>query len=470
MKKLYLIYLIGLISLIGFIELIGPIHAATIIDGDLIRAQGGVDVYIVKIIGPSSSSGQVKQFKRLILNPEIFNQYGHLKWENIKEVTQSEFEQYTVSDLVRAVSDDKVYKLYPNGDTGEKKWIKAADDFLGFKYDWDAIYNINNFERDFYATGGDLSYNGSVAPELPTVPEPPSLPARNPITINVPADYSTIQTAINAAIGGDTIAVKAGTYNENIVISKSIKLIGEFPLSIIVDGQGNGNAITISGGSDVWIQRIVVKSKDKYGIYCSSESAVKMILKNSTLRDSERGLVAENNCQISALNNIFYNNRNSANIDGGGILIKNTETYGLISEIINNTVDDNYHGIWSENASVKTMNNIVTSNIGTKGTITNTGIYHSGSGSSNNTYNDVYGNGREYGGDARAGAGSLVVYPRFLWPYSRDYTLKTGSTEYSLCLDAGNPDYLYNDATRTSNTERNDMGAFGGPGNIGWNP
>jgi len=450
-------YLIGLISLIGFIGLIGPIHAATIIDGDLIRAQGGVDVYIVKII-----SG--KQFKRLILNPEIFNQYGHLKWENIKEVTQSELDQYTVSDLVRAVSDDKVYKLYPNGDTGEKKWIKTFDDFIGLAYDWDSIYEINSFERDFYSSGEDLVFSTP-----PASPAPP-ISRTIPTTINIPADYSTIQAAISASIDGDTIAVKAGIYNENIVINKSIKLIGEFPLSIIIDGQGIGNAITISGGSDVWIQRIVVKSKDKYGIYCSSESAVKMTLKNSTLKDSERGLVAENNCQISALNNIFYNNRNSANIDGGGILIKNTETYGLISEIINNTINDNYHGIWSENASVKTMNNIVTSNIGTKGTITNTGIYHSGSGSSDNTYNDVYGNGQEYGGDARAGAGSLVVYPRFLWPYSRDYTLKTGSTEYSLCLDAGNPDYLYNDATRTSNMERNDMGAFGGPGNIGWTP
>jgi len=467
MKKLYLIYLIGLIGLICPIRFI---RAATIVDGDLIRTQGGVDVYIVKIIGPSSSSGQVKQFKRLILNPEIFNQYGHLKWENIKEVNQSELDQYTISDLVRAVSDDKVYKLYPSGDTGEKKWIKTADDFLGFKYDWDAIYNINNFERDYYTIGGDLTYNGSTAPESPVIPEPSLPPVRNPITINVPADYSTIQAALNASIGGDTIAVKAGTYNENIVINKSIKIIGEFPMSIIIDGQGTGNAITITGNSDVWIQRVVVKSKDKYGIYCSSESIVKLTLKNSTLKDSERGLIAENNCQISALNNIFYNNRNSANTDGGGILIKNTETYGIISEIINNTIDDNYHGIWSENASVKVMNNIVTSNIGTLGTIINMGIYHSGTGISNNTYNNVYGNGQEYGGDARAGSGSIVVYPRFLWPVQRDYALKTGEIDYSLCLDAGNPEFTYNDGIINTKSLRNDMGAYGGPGNIGWNP
>jgi hypothetical protein len=462
MKKLYLlgfiVVLIGLINPIGLIR----VHAATIIDGDLIRAQGGIDVYIVKLING-------KQFKRLILNPEIFNQYGHLKWENIKTVTQAEVDSFIISDLVRAVSDSRVYRLYPNGDTGGKKLIKTAEDFLGLKYDWDAIYEINSFERDFYTTGENLIYSGFVAPESPTVPETPSVPARNSITIAVPSDYPTIQAAINAAIDGDTIAVKAGTYNENIIINKSIKLIGEFPTSIIVDGQGSGNAITVSA-NNVLIQRIVVKNKDKYGIYCSSESVVKLTVKNSTLKDSGWGLFAEKNCLITMLNNTVYNNRNSINTDGAGILIKDNSAYGIISQIINNTVDDNYHGIWSENASIKSMNNIVTSNIGTLGTITNTGIYHFGSGSSDNTYNDVYGNGQEYGGDALPGSGSLVVYPGFIWPVQRDYRLKTGDINYSLCLDAGNPDYIYNDGIINTKSSRNDMGAYGGPDNIGWNP
>jgi len=449
MKKVFILIL--------FTLLVIPLKtwAVDIIDGDLIRAQGTLDVYIVKIVG-------AEKFKRLILNPEIFNQYGHLKWENIKDVDQAVLDEYIVSDLIRVVGDDKVYKLYPNGDVGEKKWIKTADDFLGFGYNSNAIYTINTFERDFYTTGEDLVYQ---APQPNPVP-----PSRNPITINVPADYSTIQAAINAGIDGDTIAIRNGVYNENLNINKGVKLIGEYPLTIIVDGTGKDNAINITAGKNILIQRIVAKSKDKYGIYCQSDNLVTLTVKNSTLKDSGWGLVAEKNCQITATNNLIYNNKNSDNTDGAGIMIKNNNSFGIVSQIINNTIDDNYHGIWSQDADLKVMNNIITNNVGGKGTMGSTGIYHEGSGKSDNTFNDVYGNGWEYGGDARAGNGSIVVFPNFVWPVQRDYHLRTGTTNYSLCLDAGHPDFIYNDAIYSSNTARNDMGAYGGPENIGWTP
>ena len=39
--------------------------------------------------------------------------------------------------------------------------------------------------------------------------------------INVPADYNTIQKAINAAVSGDTINVSGGNYIENLLVSKA---------------------------------------------------------------------------------------------------------------------------------------------------------------------------------------------------------------------------------------------------------
>ncbi|MBT3960517.1 MAG: hypothetical protein HOB68_08140, partial [Candidatus Marinimicrobia bacterium] len=43
-------------------------------------------------------------------------------------------------------------------------------------------------------------------------------------TINIPADYSTIQEGINASADGDTILVAPGTYTENLILENEIVL------------------------------------------------------------------------------------------------------------------------------------------------------------------------------------------------------------------------------------------------------
>jgi nitrous oxidase accessory protein NosD len=63
---------------------------------------------------------------------------------------------------------------------------------------------------------------------------------------NVPADYPTIQAAIDAAQAGDDIVVHKGVYRELLVIDKSINLVGkDWP---VIDGgsqKGNKNTISI---------------------------------------------------------------------------------------------------------------------------------------------------------------------------------------------------------------------------------
>ena len=63
-----------------------------------------------------------------------------------------------------------------------------------------------------------------------------------------PGSYDNIQSAINDAKSGDTVFVynDLSPYYENIVISKSLNLIGENRETTIIDGGNVGNVVHIS--------------------------------------------------------------------------------------------------------------------------------------------------------------------------------------------------------------------------------
>ncbi len=79
-------------------------------------------------------------------------------------------------------------------------------------------------------------------------------PASAAVTLRVPQDHPTIQAAVNAALPGDTIVIGPGTYYENVIVDKSISLIGEnFDAAdprnntTILDG-GGGTVISVKSG------------------------------------------------------------------------------------------------------------------------------------------------------------------------------------------------------------------------------
>jgi hypothetical protein len=130
--------------------------SSDIIDGDIIQCKTCSDpfaVYIVKAIGNT-------KYIRHIVSIEIFNYYGHLKWENLKQV--SSLNDYSLSGWVRvntgangtAGSSDKVYEI--NGDQ-TKHWINmTAEQFLSHGGSEPAIYTVNQGELNLYAKGPDV--------------------------------------------------------------------------------------------------------------------------------------------------------------------------------------------------------------------------------------------------------------------------------------------------------------------------
>ena len=57
--------------------------------------------------------------------------------------------------------------------------------------------------------------------------------------------YTKIQDAIDASNAGDTIRVYNGTYYENVVMNKTLTLLGNDSASTIINGSYSGSVITI---------------------------------------------------------------------------------------------------------------------------------------------------------------------------------------------------------------------------------
>ena len=182
-----------------------PVAHAAVIDGDIVSATAAFvdadgntyqayDVFIVKIVGS-------KTFKRLILNPQVFTSYGHLKWSNLKKLSADTVKGYTTSSLVRAIDDTKVYKLIPDGDTGTKQWVDDLACFTSKNYDWDSVYIINATDAGNYNVTGSLcGTGGGVVGNLML-----SLASDSPVAATLPPNAQGVTFAKYNLTGSGTI-------------------------------------------------------------------------------------------------------------------------------------------------------------------------------------------------------------------------------------------------------------------------
>jgi len=87
-------------------------------------------------------------FKRYIPSADVFNSYGN-KWEDIIEITADELNAYPDVILIKAEGDYKVYQLENN----KKRWIKTMEAFNKLGYNWNEIAPVNITEINIYITG-----------------------------------------------------------------------------------------------------------------------------------------------------------------------------------------------------------------------------------------------------------------------------------------------------------------------------
>ncbi len=334
--------------------------ATTIVDGDLISSNAtnsdgtptyeSLDIYIVKIVGN-------KKFKRLVLNPTIFNSYQHLKWENIKEVDPSVLDEYKTSYLARVDGDEKVYALTPDDDSGSKSWIDlTAAEFLGLEdSDPDSIYTINAVDGATYSKKANIDTVAALEAfyEDGTLPEEEeegdikaSLAANTPESGTIVAGQGMADLA-HFKLSGDgkvkSVVLKRTGVSADSTLSNVYLFDGETRLTDAASVT-SGSLITFSDASGLFevdgSMIISVKADIATG---TSGQTVGVELKSITLKDGSvaSGTPVEGNLQSIATASLatvaMSNATGSGNADPGeGITVwQGTATVGTRDVILN---------------------------------------------------------------------------------------------------------------------------------------
>jgi hypothetical protein len=86
----------------------------------------------------------------------------------------------------------------------------------------------------------------------------------DPGTIYVPANYTTIQAAINAASPGSTIMVAAGSYDAEVIINKALTILGAGAGKTFINGTGvtpiGAGLVTITAAGNVTFSGFTVEN------------------------------------------------------------------------------------------------------------------------------------------------------------------------------------------------------------------
>ncbi len=189
-------------------------------------------------------------------------------------------------------------------------------------------------------------------------------------------DSATINGGIALAQPGDTVFVYSGTYNENVVIDKTINLTGEDKNTTIIDGGNIGYSIQIFTQAFVNVSGFTIRNGQTYGVYFFASSFCK-IIDNIISNNNGNGMIIywySNN--ITAENNIFYSNSihaveinsNCENNTIANNTIEQHPSYGVLvsqynhdNKILNNEINDTNIGIylWQSNINNTIVGNTV---------------------------------------------------------------------------------------------------------------
>jgi hypothetical protein len=169
--------------------------------------------------------------------------------------------------------------------------------------------------------------------------------------------YSTISAAVAAANAGDTVQVEQGTYAEQVVITKSIALVGANQANTIIDATGKVNGIYINGLdnpglSGVSVRGFTVENANTEGILAQNVSGA--TISGNTVRSNDRAEVTGAGCGT-----LRPFETNEADDCGEGLHLMGVDH----STVANNLVENNSGGILVSDETAPNHDNVITKNL-----------------------------------------------------------------------------------------------------------
>ncbi len=173
--------------------------------------------------------------------------------------------------------------------------------------------------------------------------------------------FSEIQDAINNANAGDTILVDSGSYNENIIVDKSlfIKGIDTGGGKPVVNAGGGESAITLSGGNITIEGFVAMNGRANWsmaGIYVNSSNNV---IKNNEAFNNSQGVYMLGSTNSTLMHNVLIGNNASNNIYYGLNI-----DHSSVSNITQNIMTGNGHNFKISGIEISHFDNMIdTSNL-----------------------------------------------------------------------------------------------------------
>jgi nitrous oxidase accessory protein len=213
-----------------------------------------------------------------------------------------------------------------------------------------------------------------------------TLPVHN---VNTALDYATIQAAVDAAetVNGHTVLVDAGIYSEHLVLSKSLRLLGNGSSTTTIDGGGTAAVVTvvadavfikgfsISNGllgifldhsyNSSLLENNVTGIRDFYAVYASHSDYCR-IEKNLVGPNLGAGILVTNSLNFEVSGNYVHGNEGyglNANASMGGLIRQNDVSNNSYDGIglgegcqnctiaMNNVSDNQLYGLWLDSDS-----------------------------------------------------------------------------------------------------------------------